>query len=424
MRKGYKAYRFSQVSNTGVWLKHEDIQMLAMILKYDILTKAQIIYFYSKVHNQKPSSVERKLIRWKKEKVIDQEQYGGRGEIYYFLDKNGYEVLMQEGIIEQRPKYLNRPRKKIDHYIGLRDSVIKILTQLESQVEKQPYVSLYSMPFVFREKENIKPDWVFKINDWYYDIEFDIGTEGTKEIHNKLSNYVELAKARPDEKHHLFIVLIDNVDKKFKYQYKKYGINRSVRISNLKKIALSLNVQSQSNLKITIAQTSRAHLILNKWSTHEYSEDSTNVAETISSVAADIDTNRKFNYTLEARMDESEFYLPEVEKSLFADEHLIFKHILRIDEDKTLLVKLMKEGEVSCYDQLKYLNLLARERRFKRNVDLIVAVYDTNTEMESDVFVKEDAFEHVIFTSRELLMNHSESPFRIPWGNSWKEYTL
>lgn len=405
---------FDKPRRKGVWLKERDIDLLRMLYIHGVLTKLQMYHYGTLVHQEKEDSMKRKFRRWRDKDILIYKKYGPKAskKLYFELGAKGYEVLLNQGVINEIPvpKEIKFPKNK-DHFIGLRDVVVKILAESRKAKKHIRSFTPYEYDYKRDEKEEnafLRPDWILKTEDELFNIELDTGSEGHQKVKAKVESYVELAKLNPLENHHVFISVIDNVDEVFTYIDDGYGLNRSGRVLNLKKVILDANAQIHSNLKFTVAQISRTHLIAKKWVLGDYGYSKEEAEKEINRLVSAMNQNATFNYTFDTFMDASDFYLPEVKESLYGDSHIQLKSVTD-EEDKVMIVKLMKEGDVACMDELGYLNQLKRDGRFKTKVDFIVAIYQTNDEMEKDSL---DKYENVIFTNKELLVNRAESPFR------------
>lgn len=393
----------------GVWLKQKDFDILNKLLIHGLLTKKQMYYYAESLYGSSKDTLDRKFRRWRDKGILSSKKYGPMGikKTYYQLGVKGYEILKEYGF-EPILNETKLPRNK-DHFIGLRDLIIKTLVEADKVKKNIDSYSPYIVEYKRDETQQsviLRPDWILKYDEQYFDVEFDTGSEGHAQIQTKVKQYKELAELRPNEQHHVLLTLIDNADDFFTYIDDEHGVNRNGRVLNLKNVIIKGNAHIYSNLKFTVAQTSRMHLIAKKWLGGIYSINSAEINEQINNVVKLINQNSSINYTIDQSMDVNEFYLPEVKDSLFADGH----YRLKAEDgsgEKVMLLKLMREGDVTCLDGLSYLDSLKREGLFKTKVDYIIAVYLTNEEMEMDVV---DKLENVLFTSRELLA-FEETPF-------------
>ncbi|MGR9635589.1 hypothetical protein ACU82A_32030 [Bacillus cereus] len=75
---------------------------------------------------------------------------------------------------------------------------------------------LYSIqPFplfkdIKEEDNNLKPDWIFRINKHFLSIEVDTGTERNNVIESKIKKYITLSKLMPTINHHVIFSIVDN----------------------------------------------------------------------------------------------------------------------------------------------------------------------------------------------------------------------
>ncbi|MCM3576282.1 hypothetical protein M3172_24235 [Mesobacillus subterraneus] len=147
-------------------------------------------------------------------------------------------------------------------------------------------------------------------------------------------------------------------------------------------------------------------MVAKNWINGEYTNSTEKVKAGLDSFKNELYANPSFNYTSEYSLAPNEFYSEEVEKSAYADKHFLLKS--KIDgEEKTMLIKFMQEGDVRSLAEINHLNQQQQEKRFKRQVDFIIALYRSREELECDIV---DKFEYVLFTSLDSLISN-KSPF-------------
>lgn len=123
--------------------------------------------------------------------------------------------------------------------------------------------TLYSIsPFKLKhdiqdEDHNLKPDWMFRLNNHYINIEVDTGTERIGVIESKIRRYVKLASMMPNVQHHVIFVLIDD-----SYQTVfDYG-TRKQRALKLKEVIKKMPEFNTSNLNVVVTPMRRVQPIM------------------------------------------------------------------------------------------------------------------------------------------------------------------
>lgn len=395
-------YKFYINRNRCLILKDKDVEILQLLAIHGVLTKKQLNYYSCTIHGQNEVALKKKFERWRDAKVLVSGVYGEKKRLYYQLGPNGKEILVNLDLFNlDQIKEVSVPRNK-DHFFGIRDIVIKILVELrQSNIEGISY-SPYSL--VYKEEEAsgrvvVRPDWIIKAGGQYYNIELDTGSEGMASIRAKIEKWIQLAKLRPNENHHVLFTVIDNVDSALAYMFDDYGVKRNSRVLNLKKMVLTLNAHSYPNLKFTVAQISRMHLIAKRWINRDYMNHADILQEKANLIRHDLTLNPTFKYIAEMHIDPNEIYYYDVDPSLYADANVLLRSA-KTNETKVMMIKVMHEGDVYTLDRLGYLNLLKRQNRLKRKVDYIVGVYKTDEELKKDVL---DKFENVVLLSEKQL---------------------
>lgn len=398
----------------AVWLKERDFDLLNLIYVHGILTKKQMYYYGFHVYGLSNDTLKKKFRRWRDKGILEYEKYGPHKALYYRIGAMGTDILQDSGKVPKNSKVTNNsdtilPKNK-DHFIGLRDLIIRTLTET-----KRTKLTLFSYsPYVLEYKKDnksnsvlIRPDWILKHERQHYDLEIDTGTEGHAKIKGKLEGYIQLAKLNPTQSHHVIVAVMTNSDAYFTYIHDRYGLNRTARVLNLKNVAIDIMAHNLPNLKVSIAPINRMHLITKKWIKGDYTDSHEEIKADVSVFKTKLYANESFSYSIGRSLNASDFYLAEVNESLYADDHVLLTSDLN-GEEKTMVIKLMYEGDVRRLDQLRYLNQLKREGRFKKEVDFIVAVYQSKDEMENDSI---EELENVLFTSLDSFENQHDSPF-------------
>ncbi|MFT9495747.1 MULTISPECIES: replication-relaxation family protein [Bacillota] len=389
----------------AVWFSEQDLELLQLIWDFKYLSLYQIKYYCERLHGLKPGSLEMKLRRWRDAEVLVAKRYTKppAAKVFYRVGPEGVVVLKKAGLISPSSKVLLEDisgRRNYDHFFAIRDAVLLTLIELKKKNREVTSFSPSEMPYYESgfegSKPSVVPDWVLVNSCGFLNIELDTGTEKFLKINEKVIKYVNYAQQRPNEIHHVLLVVLDENDPALLYD-NEYSKDRSGRVANLKELIIQANAHVHSNLNFYVVTISRVGNIAYKIMTGELPLLERQRSNSIIAATKLLELNDTFNYMIEP-MDASEFYLAEVKESLYADGHFRF---VGKDKCETVLIKTMEEGDVKCLDQIQYLNLLSSENRFKIKVDKILAIYQSNEELHSDVLGK--LLPNVHFTSKEQL---------------------
>ncbi|WP_374717735.1 replication-relaxation family protein [Neobacillus sp.] len=397
-------YKIERGPKKIFWFTEQDLEVLRLIWEFKSLSLHQIKYYCEDLFNVKPKSIEKKLQRWREGKVVIAKPYTKRpgAKIYYRLGSEGVNVLKLIGVIrsDQRIELDELPSKRTtDHYLAIRDVVLLTLIQLKHSRDTVKSVSPSEHPYYEKGFEGtspiVVPDWILLNKNGILNFEVDTGTENLNKLEEKVKKYVRYATQRSNEIHHVLITVIDENDPRLKY-INDIPKDRSVRIANLKEVVLKANAHIYPNLFFWVGSVSRISKIAYNILTGDYSISAEKRSKQIKAITALFKLNATFNYEIDT-LNADDFYLAEVNDDLYADEHLHFYG----QEQETVLLKLMEEGSVKHLDQLDYLNRLQDEKRFKKKVDKVLAIYQDNDELHNDVLGK--VFPHILFTSFQQL---------------------
>lgn len=353
------------------------------------------------------NTVEKKLRKWRDCKIVVPKGYTKppAAKIYYRIGKEGGIVLEKIGQIQDESEVNSEDlsaRRNFDHYFAIRDVVLLTMINLKKFKRNVSSLPPSEIPYYEIGMEGtspvVVPDWVLTSEYGFLNIELDTGTENLTRLKEKIAKYVKYASQRSNEIHHVLIVVIDGNDEALKYS-NEIAKDRSGRISNLKEAIICSNAHVYSNLNFYVVTMSRAGEVGFKVLTGEYPYPADKRSNEINATLSLLELNHSFGYELEWLMDD-DFYLADVNCTLYADGHYFFKGHTE-QKSEVVLMKLMEEGSVKCLDQITYLNLLQTEKRFKRHVDKIIAIYRNNKELENDVFGK--VLSHIHFCSSEQL---------------------
>ncbi|QCJ45472.1 hypothetical protein FAY30_26390 (plasmid) [Bacillus sp. S3] len=417
-----KIYNFGK-GKSGVWLTERDIELLKLIFDHRILSLKELKYYAESLYSVKHTTLAKKFQRWREEKIVVDKKYGDR-TVYYRLTKNGYYILVNEGEIvpgDTHYKELAAPVNQTDHYFGIRDVVVRTLVEVKKLNMEVFSYSPASMPYIEKGNESssplIVPDWILTNQFGFLNIEIDTGNENLNAIEAKIDKYVKYATDRPDENHHVLIVIMDNQDKFFRYQ-KEFGLDRSGRVANVKRAIIGANAHVHSNLHFYVAPMNKAHHMACSILTGQSKLIDELRSSEIEAIQTLLIMNNNFNYEIE-QLNANDFYLPEVSNDLYADAHVLLKDG-DSEKRKVVLIKLMEEGSCKCLDELNYLNTLRMEKRFKQKVNKIIAIYRSTSEFEYDSLGK-PIMQHVVFGVKERLMSDIDSPPFYKNANQFKK---
>ena len=103
-------------------------------------------------------------------------------------------------------------------------------------------------------------------------------------------------------------------------------------------------------------------------------------------------------------LDKEQVYRADVREEDYAE--LILEFFIRGNK-RTVIFKLMEEGNVQDYDSLEYHNTMMKNDSFRVKVDDIVAVYQTKDELIKDVL--EHGWKHILFTDIDSIEANAKS---------------
>ncbi|OUB88450.1 hypothetical protein BK784_28450 [Bacillus thuringiensis serovar medellin] len=122
---------------------------------------------------------------------------------------------------------------------------------------------LYSIqPFplfkdIKEEDNNLKPDWIFRINKHFLSIEVDTGTERNNIIESKIKKYIKLTKLMPTINHHVIFSIVDN-----SYPTVSDHGTKKQRTANLKELIKNIPELAASNLKVYVTPMRRIQAVM------------------------------------------------------------------------------------------------------------------------------------------------------------------
>lgn len=412
LRKKYKIRR----DKRGVWLTNIDLELLHLIWQHRVLSLSQLKFYCLELYGISKDTTEKKLKRWRKLNVVHSKNYMNNpfGMIYYRIGRQGVKILENEEMIPKGDtsyKEIMVPTANTDHFFATRDVVIRTLVEFKKN--KRNIVSHHPSTLPYLEKDSdpfplVVPDWILSNEFGFLNIELDTGSESLSMIEEKIGKYAKYASQRPDEIYHVLLVVLDDTDKALRYK-KEYGMDRSRRIASVKDSIIRANVHVHSNLFFYVVSMNRAIQVASNIMTGIYPISAEERSREIEAIISLLEMNITFEYEI-VRLNEDEFYLPDVDRSLYADSHLLFKS-KNSSKGHVVLINIMEEGSVKCLDQIEYLNRLRNEKRFKAKTEVnkILAIYRKNEELQNDHLGKQ--LNHIMFgTSQQLANNFEQSP--------------
>lgn len=404
----YFKYKINKGDKKEVWFSEQDMDLLSMIWDYKILSLYQIKYFSERLYGIKESTIERKMQRWREGKIVQVKRYtkAPGAQKHYRIGPEGVLVLQQLGLVRSDQKsevdtFFSRQLKNYDHFFGVRDVVLQAIIHLKKNNKEYYSLNPSNIPYFEKGMEGtsplIVPDWILSSKHGLLNIEVDRGTENLSMLGEKLKKYIKYVSQHSNEVHHVLFLVIDDGDKALKY-INEMPKDRSGRVANIKDLVITSGAHLQPNLNLFVDIISNSGQIAYKVLTGEYPASAMRRSSEIGAAINLLTCYPAFNGDME-RLDTNDFYLAEVDSTLYADGHYLLK---REDSDnEVILIKLMDKGSIKSLDQIEYLNRLQEEKRFKRKVDKIIAVYRYNDELENDVLGR--VLPNIYFTSIEQL---------------------
>lgn len=397
-------HRVKTGKKKAVWFTDQDLEILELIWDFKYLSLYQLKYYCESLYGIKPSSLEMKLRRWRDGEVLIAKKYTKppAAKVFYRLGPEGISILKKTSKLSESSKILLEDlpgRRNYDHFFALRDAVLLSLIEIRKSNRGVTSFSPAEIPYLLESKSSVPkvvPDWILVNNHGFLNFELDIGTESFSKVNQKIQKYVEYTRQRPKEKHHVLLVVLDDNDPRLLYE-NEYSKDRSGRVTNLKELIIQSNAHKYSNLNFYVVSINRVGDLASKILSGDYPLKPQQRLASITAATKLLDLNDKFMYRINP-IAESDIYFSDVSNSLYADGHFEFSYGAHSGK---ILIKIMEEGNVQCLDQIQYLNLLCAEKRYKSNIDKIIAVYQNNEELHSDVLGA--MLPYVYFTSKEQL---------------------
>lgn len=104
---------------------------------------------------------------------------------------------------------------------------------------------------------DLKPDWIFRYNNHYFNIEVDTGTERGGVIESKVKRYIKLAHLMPSIQHHVIFALVDD-----SYQTVYEHGRKKARTQNLKEQIRRIPEFSTSKVNVVIVPIKRIQNVM------------------------------------------------------------------------------------------------------------------------------------------------------------------
>lgn len=394
----YKTHRHKCSDGRAVVFEQRDLEFLYLLLIFRCLSLYQINY-YAKAKGMKSGTLKSKLTRWREKKIVASEPYTDK-RVYYSLDSEGIAVLKNLGFIKQGDDlFIEPPTAFMNHYFGIRDCVLLTLLELWKQEKQQlELISPMTQPYKLKNAPDgssyLIPDWIIKYPRGTINFEVDNATENSAAFKNKIEKYVAYAKEHPDENYQVIVAVIDGSDENLKY-FNLPFINRSRRVANLKQAIIEIYAHQEDNLHFYVVPIGRTGKIASEIIQGNYlpSDKEREVSELLKDIGVEFTS-----------LIANDFYLADMNVALQADKHIA---LWIEDEKKICFLKLMEEGNIRHLDEIRYLNQLMLEKRFKRDVDYVIGIYRTDDEQRNDVLLG-DVLDCVHIISKT---SWSQSPF-------------
>jgi len=284
-----------------------------------------------------------------------------------------------------------------DHFFATRDAVLLTLLEIgriesnEEEVSFRDQIELinprknpdpYLIPNNNISNIEIFPDWIIKIpalkledqllnipdlyKNEYLNFEIDSSSETTEQIKNKIRQYIELARIRPNENHHILFLVIDR-----NLPYLKYDTevkDKRIRIKNMKNYAMECFAEYKpypENLSIYVSSIGRAGKIAKKIILKDYHNRNNMILKLIFAFNQINKQNPDDQFHFQ-EIDKTSVYTIDVKSDEYAELILeIFHHGYK----RIIIFKFMEEGNARDYDILDYHNTMMKYSLFKRKVD-------------------------------------------------------
>lgn len=400
----------------GARLSENDLKTLLFLCNQRLL-KTQQLYMYRKAiePNTKENSFSEKVRRWRKDyQLIKDHEYtlgiDGFRYKYYRITKKGVDTLIQHGLLSsswddvQISKFSDITN--IDHFLGTQEVVIRaIIDNISIEIE-----SLVPTQHVYSDKMNpdlklVQPDWILKLGDLHLNIEFDTGNENLSVIKDKVQRYIIYCKQNPNERHVVFLTVIDE---SFRTR-KNYGSVRNKRVGNMKNTLFYLNDLHIPNLTVYILPLQRVHYVLNNVirGLQPYSERMKRIEpNTVFTLLGE--HNKYFEYTVKGLPLHSVYEKSNINQEYQADFAACISNKSGTVKENVLAV-LTEEGNAQILDKINNLSRLALENRFDIPISKILVLYKESHQRVNDI-LSIDTPNVLIGDIEELKKNINKEP--------------
>ncbi|MGE6755935.1 replication-relaxation family protein [Rossellomorea sp. NPDC071047] len=381
----------------GVILKDKETNLLHLVYKHRLLTTKQICMLVGATKGSSLyHSLTRRLRKFVKYNLLVRHEYdlGVKGVRFYYyrLGPKGYSVLVNIGLIPysesgdleilRKVSYI----RNLDHYLGTQEVVINTLCSTDrTSIESYHPQEHLLLSDEFSETALVIPDWILKDENTFVYLELDTGTEGLPVIKDKVERYRDWANMNPLQQH--FVVFV-SLDDSFQSK-KKYG-DKVRRIGNMKRSSMNIFNEDPEleNLEIFFLPLRTASTSINKMlsNTVPFNKEE-RVLEVEVGMRLFSELNSDFPYHL------SEIPLDEVYFENTNERHKVEKVYQVQNESGTLIETIgmihLHEGHLLSLERLDASYHLINEQKMKRRIDRLIAVYENQEELESDVLGEE-----------------------------------
>ncbi|MBU8908066.1 replication-relaxation family protein [Desertibacillus haloalkaliphilus] len=420
-----KRFKLSIANNRrGVWLSALEIDLIKILLNNRFLTTKQIIYFLVQCGNNfNENSIRNRLFKLESIGFIDSYEYvlGNDGFIfkYYQVTKKCVDCLVEEGLIlDSFSSYkaismgANSITKYIEHTFSINEIVIRTLVtnRLENDDGTLGYKveSLSPHKYVYWDNKNpssrlIVPDWIFKKENRFVNVEVDSGSEDIKELELKVLAYIKLLDQRPNENHTVLIALMDD-----SIPTRSYRMNRNKRISNIRDSLNKLDKLRRSHLEVYVVQLERAHRLVDQllYDSDSIKYDKSYLKNEIKKIVEAVSQNDHFHFDFRL-WGGSDEYIDKL------NHHLSPDGIVEVVEPRTgqsekWVLLMMREGHNMSLEKLSFLHKQMVTGSYPFLVDRLLCIYETPGELSSDNIGK--TFKGVLFSDYKNLDTFFEEP--------------
>ncbi|MEY8742050.1 replication-relaxation family protein [Bacillales bacterium AN1005] len=406
MDNEHKVWYSIKHTKKGAWINSKDLELLQLIYTNRILTLKQLKRYGRYILNSPEATIKSKLKRWLTNDIVSLEYLSTLGKpavSCYKIGKNGFQILQNEGIINDE-KLLELTVKKIkqpSHYFGIQDFVIDTLIEMKDRrstiTSAHPNYKTYtSSEHELNTETIIIPDWKMATKEKrILNIEFDTGYQTLSKIKEKVDNYTELATARSQEHHFVLFVVADNKSETYTTVY---PANREIRIVNIKQLIGNKGANKIKNLDFYVCSAYRAPNIASNILKGIYPITQSHKESELELALLSVQLNDDVDYTILPK-EASAFYLNDVPEELYGDSHHTLVDNLN-NKKLDVIFNIVEEGSVKALDRIFYLETLISSKRTKREVEQVYSLYLSTAAKHNDVLPK--SFKHTTFSQTQV----------------------